>query len=46
MTGDSDIKDNYWDPLYSHHYTHVNILRKIINLFDLELSMLINQVST
>jgi len=43
MTGNFNIRDNNWDLLYS---THVDILRKIADSFNLELSIPINQVST
>ena len=46
MTEDFNIKDNNWDPLYPHHSTHTDILRKIVDSFNLELSTSINQVST
>jgi len=45
MTVDFNIKDNDWDPLYSHHSLHTNILKKIADLFNLKLSTLINQFS-
>jgi len=46
MTENFNIKDNDWDLLYSHHFVHANTLRKITNLFDLELFMPISQVLT
>ena len=46
MTGNFNIRDNNWDPLYLHYSTHVDILRKIADSFNLELSIPINQVST
>jgi len=35
MTGDFNIRDNDWDPLYS---TYVDSLREIADSFNLELS--------
>ena len=43
MTGDFNIKDNNWNPSYLYHLTHIDTLR---DSFNLELSTLINQVST
>jgi len=46
MTGDFNIKDNGWDSLYSYHSAYANTFSKIADSIDLELSILINQVST
>ena len=46
MTGDSNIRDNEWDPSYSHYSYHTNFLKKIADSFNLELSTLVNQVPT
>ena len=44
MIGNFNIRDNNWNPLYSHYLLYVNTLREIADLFDLELSTPINQV--
>jgi len=44
MIGDFNIRDNNWNPLYSHYLLYVDTLRKIADLFDLKLFTLINQV--
>ena len=46
LTGDFNIRNNNWNLLYSHYSKHTNILRKIADRFNLELSMLLDQVST
>jgi len=46
MTGDFNIRDNDWDPLYLHYFTYADFLKKIADSFNLELSTPINQVST
>ena len=43
MTGDLN---NDWDILYSHHSTHADTIREIADSFNLELSILVNQVPT
>jgi len=43
---DFNIKDNNCDPLYLHHSTHMNTLRKITDSFNLELSSPINYILT
>ena len=40
-----NIKDNDQNSLYPHHSIHADTFRKIVDSFNLELSMLINQVS-
>jgi len=42
MTGDFNIKNNDWNPLYSYYLIHTDILREIVDSLDLELSMPIN----
>ena len=42
MTGDFDIRDSNWDPSFLHYSVHADTLRKIADLFNLELFMLIN----
>ena len=44
MTGDFNIRDNDWNPLYSYYSMYANILREIANSFSLELSISIVQV--
>ena len=46
MTGNFNIRDNNWNSSYPHHLTHTDTLRKIAESFNLELSMLVNQVLT
>jgi len=46
MTGDFNIRDNNLDPSYPHYLMYADILRGIANLFNLEISMPINQIST
>lgn len=46
MTGDFNIKNNNWDPLYPYHSIHTDTLREIADSFNLELSMPINQIPT
>ena len=38
MTGDFNIRNNFWDPDFPYHSTHRDILFKIANSFQLELS--------
>ena len=45
MTEDFNIKDNDYDLLYLHYLTYVDILREIADSFNIELSLLINQIS-
>jgi len=42
MTGDFDIRDSNWDPSFLHYLVHADTLRKIADLFNLKLFMLIN----
>jgi len=46
MTEDFNIKDNNWNLLYLYYSTYMNTLRKIVDSFNLKLSMSIDQVST
>ena len=46
MTGDSNIRDNLWDPLYPHHSSLSNDLFIIADCFNLGLSIPTNQVPT
>ena len=41
-----NIRDNDWDPSYSHHSIYSDILMEIVNSFNLSLSTPIIQVST
>ena len=38
MTGDFNIRDNLWDPNFLHHSLHMNVLLKITDSFQLDLS--------
>ena len=44
MTGDFNIRNNSWDPLYSYYSLYTDTLREIASSFNLELSTHINQV--
>jgi len=46
MIENFNIKDNNWNLLYLHHSTYADTLRKIADSFNLELSILVNQVPT
>jgi len=46
ITGDFNIRDNNWNPLYLHHSVYTDMLRKITDGFNLELSSPIIQIST
>ena len=46
MTENFNIKDNDWNLSYSHYFVYADTLRKIIDLFDLELFISISQVLT
>ena len=46
MTGDFNIRDNNWNLLYLHYSTYMNILREIVDSFNLKLSIPIDQVPT
>jgi len=46
ITENFDIRNNSWDPSYSHYLTYVYILQEVANSLNLELSMPINSVST
>ena len=45
MTGDFNIRNNNWNPLYLYHSIYTDMLRKITDSFNLELSSPIIQVS-
>jgi len=45
MTGDFNIRDNNWNPVYSHHLIHTDTLREVADYFNLELLIFIIQVS-
>jgi len=45
MTGDFNIKDSNWDPLYPFHLIHSNLLVDIADAFDLSLSYSTNSIS-
>jgi len=44
MTGDFNIRDSLWDPLFPHHSSISDDLLSIVDLFNLELSNPTNQV--
>jgi len=46
MTGDFNIRDSDWNPSYSFHSVHSDLLVDIANTFDLSFSYPTNQVST
>ena len=46
MTGDFNIHDSLWDPLFNHHSSISNDLIVIANSFNLNLLVPINQVPT
>ena len=46
MTGDFNIRDSNWNPLYSFHSVHSDLLVDIADAFDLSFSHPTNQVST
>jgi len=46
MTGDFNIRDSSWDPLFLHHSSHSNILTDITDSFNLCISKPTNQIST
>ena len=46
MSGNFNIRNNLWDPLYPHYLSHNNDLFIITDFFNLELSTLTNQVPT
>jgi len=46
MTGDFKIRDNLWNPIYSHHSSHSDDLFIIADSFNLGLSISTNQVPT
>jgi len=46
MTGDFNICDNLWDPLFPHHSSISNDLFIIADFFNLGLSLPTNQVPT
>ena len=46
MSGDFNIRDNLWDPLYPHHLSHSDDFFIITDSFNLGLSIPTNQVPT
>ena len=46
MTGDFNIRDSNWDPLYLFYSIHSNLLIDITNAFNLLLSHSTNSIST
>jgi len=46
MTGDFNIRDSNWDPLYLFYSIHSNLLIDITNAFDLLLSHSTNFIPT
>ena len=46
MTGDFNIRDSFWDPDFSYHFSHRDTLFEIANSFGLELSKPIKFFST
>jgi len=38
MTGDFNIRDNFWDPNFPYHFSHRDTLFDIADSFQLELS--------
>ena len=46
MTGDFNIRDSIWDSSFPHYSTISDDLMIIADLFNLDLSILTNQVST
>jgi len=43
MTGDFNIRDNIWDPLFSHHSSHHNILTDIADSLNLYMFKLLTK---
>jgi len=46
ITGDFNIRDNIWDPLFLHHSIHRNLLFDITDSLNLCISKATNPVST
>ena len=46
MTGDLNIRDNIWDPLFSHYPVYHDTLTDITESLNICLSKATNQVST
>ena len=46
MTEDFNIRDNSWDPSFSHHFIHCNFLTDIVDSISLYISKSTNQVPT
>jgi len=46
MTGNFNIRDNIWDSSYFHHLAYVDTFQEIVDSFNLELSLPVNQVPT
>ena len=46
MIGDFNIRNNIWNSSYPHHLAYVNTFQEIVDSFNLELSLPVNQVPT
>ena len=46
ITGDFNIRDNFWDSNYSHHSIHSNLLIDIVDSMHLGLLFPLNHIST
>ena len=46
MTGDFNIRDSNWDPNFSFHLVHSDLLIDIVDIFDLSFLNPINSVPT
>ena len=46
MTNNFNMRNNDWDPSYPYYLIYTDILQKIADSFNLELSLLINQILT
>ena len=46
MTGDFNIYDSLWDPIYPFHSSHSDILFNVADAFDLDLSIPTNHIPT
>ena len=44
MTGDFNIRDSLWDPLFPNHSVYSELLAEIANSFQLSISSLTSQV--
>ena len=46
ITGNFNIRDNFWDPNYPYHFTHSNLLIDIADSMHLGLLIPLNHVPT